>query len=456
MDFTWNPLIALWFACREGDKDDEDGKVFVVNLNDPVSWRRIASDQETQSIEKLFQEHDNDVPLYWEPTARSEASARILGQRSVFVIGRPLIPESAVVKEIRIHASDKEDIRKELHDIFDVSERSLFGDVHGFSIVNRAGSPLRATLDPVYFLMQGNGFYQQGDYSAAIESYDRCIELVPDAREPYLLRGNARSEIQDYEGALEDYDSAQNSKRRDLGWAPVSVEVHDPEMPTILFNRGNVKAALRDHQGAIADYDRALELDRNELLAESIFYNRANAKAVLHRFEEAIDDYDAAIRIADSRGRSTENAYFNKGNVLIHGGRFAEALQCYDKSPRISDAGAGNRANTELLLERLGNARLTCRVDEPAITGNSLVRISVIVVDGIMKTPNYSPLFQGRVGNTGNRGANGAGGGRGYSGGPGFYVKLSGSSNDPSAETKMAKADDIIGRYHNTLQILAK
>ena len=456
MDFTWNPLVALWFACVEGEKGDEDGKVFVINLNDPMRWRRVPSSDEAQSTEDIFLQHDDEVPLYWEPTARSEASARIIGQRSVFVIGRPLIPENAVVEKILINSSDKKEMRKELADIFDVSEGSLFRDVHGFSSVNRAVSPVRLMTDPDYYLMRGNSFYQQGDYSEAIDSYGRCIELAQDVREPYLLRGNARSEMQDYAGALEDYDLGQKCTRLYLNWPPNTQIVHDVEMPTILFNRGNVKAASGDYQGAIADYDRALELDLNEHLAESSFFNRANTKTALRRFEEAIEDYDQIIRMADSKGINAENAQFNKGNVLVLCGRFSEALQCYNRSSRISDAGAGNRANAALLLERIGNARFTCNVDESATLGESLARVLVTVIDSSMKSEHFSPLFQGNVGNVGNCGGNGVPGGKGFPGRMGFYVELSWSSNDSDLEAKMEKAEDIIGRYRSTLQVLAK
>ena len=457
MDFTWNPLVALWFACAAGEKDDEDGKVFVINLNDPMRWRSVLNGNEAQRVEHIFPQNDDDVPMYWEPIARSEASARIIGQRSVFVIGRPLIPKDAVVEEIQIDSSDKKEMRRELADIFDVSERSLFRDVYGFSSVNRAVSPVRLMTDPDYYLMRGNSFYQQGDYSEAIESYGRCIELAEDVREPYLLRGNARSEIQDYAGALEDYDSAQKCTRLYLNWSPNTQIVHDPERHTILFNRGNVKAASGDYQGAVADYDRALELDLNGFLAESILFNRANVRTVLRMFEEAIKDYDQAIRIADSQGINAENAYFNKGNVLVLCGRFSEALQCYDRSSQVPDSGAANnRAHVALLLERIGNARFTCQVDESATLGESLARVSVIVAADTMKSEQHSPAFKGNVGNAGNCGGNGVPGGKGFPGSMGFYVELSWRPDDPALETKMAKAEDIIGRYRNTLQVLAK
>lgn len=71
--------------------------------------------------------------------------------------------------------------------------------------------------DPIGHFKQGNRFYQQGDYSQAIEEYDRCIQSEPGAWEPYMARwdakadkarGDAKAEIQLCSDAQKDYDSA--------------------------------------------------------------------------------------------------------------------------------------------------------------------------------------------------------------------------------------------------------
>ena len=40
LDFTWNPLVALWFACSQSDAD---GKLFVLNTNDPIQVAKLQS-----------------------------------------------------------------------------------------------------------------------------------------------------------------------------------------------------------------------------------------------------------------------------------------------------------------------------------------------------------------------------------------------------------------------------
>lgn len=134
LDFTWNPLVALWFACK--DNEDCDGKVFGINLRDPLRFQQVPNEAEKQSIEAIFLPGDNaDKLLYWEPKLHGAAAPRILRQRSVFVIGRPLIPED-VLQHVEVRASDKTLIKKKLEDIFDISERTLFMDMPGFSVVN--------------------------------------------------------------------------------------------------------------------------------------------------------------------------------------------------------------------------------------------------------------------------------------------------------------------------------
>ena len=41
LDFSWSPLVALWFACID---PDNDGKLFMVNTNDAVSVIRLDND----------------------------------------------------------------------------------------------------------------------------------------------------------------------------------------------------------------------------------------------------------------------------------------------------------------------------------------------------------------------------------------------------------------------------
>ncbi|MDD9820074.1 MAG: FRG domain-containing protein [Nitrospira sp.] len=156
IDFTWNPLIALWFACAEHTEDStkKDGKVFVVKLGDTDRYtniyKRVSKEKETledqETIEKLFPPpyDGRSLRLYWEPKVRSEAGARILVQQSVFVLAHPHVlqeVEGEITEKISIDSSAKKAIRQELAAL-GITQLSLFRDIHGFSVVNDQDAPV--------------------------------------------------------------------------------------------------------------------------------------------------------------------------------------------------------------------------------------------------------------------------------------------------------------------------
>ena len=416
LDFTWNPLVALWFACK--DNDNCDGKVFVIDLRNPLRFQQVPNETEKQSVEAIFLPGgDADKQLYWEAKIHGEAASRILRQRSVFVIGRPLIPED-VVQHIEIRASDKAAIRKELEDIFDISERTLFMDIHGFSVANKAESPVRQIEDPHYYFFLGNQFYQQGDYLQAIAGYDKCINLDPQVSETYFFRGNAKAEMKNYEGAIQDYNLALRSENRPLLNLPSNIGLSfNPILSMIHFNCGNIKAELGDNEGALAAYDEALQ--PSPLSQHSAaFFNRANIKVILRRFESAIEDYNEAIRLDGT------NAYLNKGNTLVILGRFGEALQCYDEAIREGNDSVGIVGNRNAVVEILNiidgvEHEIQCQWTET--DSDELLVLHVLVTNDNLSDRMFA--FQGNTGNTGNFSYN-LPGGRGFGGKIGFAVMV--------------------------------
>ena len=419
LDFTWNPLVALWFACK--DNENCDGKVFVIDLRNPLRFQQVPNEIEKQSVEATFMPGgDAGKQLYWEANIHGEAASRILRQRSVFVIGRPLIPED-IVQYIEIEASDKIEIRKELENIFDISEQTLFMDIHGFSVVNKAESPVHQIEDPHYYFFLGNQFYQQGDYSQAIANYDKCINLESRVSETYFFRGNAKAEMENYEGAIQDYDLALRSEYRPLLNLPPNIRVtFNPILSMIHFNRGNIKAELGDNEGALAAYDEALQ-PGPQFQPRAAFFNRANTKVILRRFESAIEDYNEAIQLGGT------NAYLNKGNTLVILGCFGEALQCYDEAIRKGDSSPGvvsNRNAIAEILNMIDGAEHEIQCQWTETDPNELLILHVLVTSDDLPQRRFG--FRGNTGNTGNFGYS-MPGGQGFRGKTGFAVMVSGN-----------------------------
>ena len=101
LDFSWSPLVALWFACNDIDRD---GKLFMADTNDAANVLRLGNDMATEGLTTVLTDSVTPARVcYWEPPVAGEAAHRIIRQRSVFIIGRPLvIVDDNVIAELTI------------------------------------------------------------------------------------------------------------------------------------------------------------------------------------------------------------------------------------------------------------------------------------------------------------------------------------------------------------------
>ena len=423
LDFTWSPLVALWFASQDPECD---GQLFIVNTLSTLEMSLVSSNEKEQNVETIFSRAANTSPRlwYWEPMLSGDAMSRILRQRSVFIIGRPLIPtESGAIKKIQITTDDKASLLKDLEHL-DVSQESLFQDIYGFSEAESVKSPLRQIRDPNHYFLQGNLFYQKGDYPKAIEAYSKCIELEPSVCETYFLRGNAKAACGDHEKAIKDYDKAVFHKNRPfLSYPDITTLMFNPNLFMVYFNRGNAKSVRADYEGALQDYTEAIERDWMGKDRASMYFNRANAYADLHKFEEAVADYDKA------GNPESPHAHFNKGNVLVALGRFGEALQCYQEAElkgmdktKVDQ----NLYAVERIIHRTHGQEYRTDLEARGLGAQATI---LITIAGDHSDPEW-PLIVGNAGNTGNFGGQGQPGGKGFSGKSPLIVHLRGRNKE--------------------------
>ena len=423
LDFTRDPLVALWLACG---RNNCDGRVFILDLSDKFHFQQVSEEEETKSAEEIFaQTISQRKQLFCEAKFLGETVPQVLHQRCVSVIGRPLIPDE-VVSSIVIEASEKALIRQELLDLLDIDIPEPFADIRRFSAGNGAIFPLPQVDDPEFFHLQGNQCFQRGEFHNAISYYDKFIELAPDVSVAYSLRGIAKAETGEYSSAKEDFDLAiRNQGRPFVKWEGTSTpsSVKPYYIWPLYFNRGNVKAELNDLKGALEDYNEAVRLCQQAGVRDSeVYFNRGNVNALLHISEDGLDDYDNAILLGNT------NARYNKGNLLVTLGRFDEALQCYDESIEEGIDRSGlicNRNGVEAILNRIGGSGYV--VDSPQYQGSMrrmTVEVSLRASDNNLYTDFFN--FHGIVGNTGNAGEDGLPSGKGYKGRSGFVVLVKG------------------------------
>lgn len=149
IDFTFSPLVALWFACD--NREDTNGKVLVLE-NDSGRIEKIKTKVRLQQELDVFFDVDQAQWYLWSPTLDSRAvdTERMNIQQSVFLFGLPEVDTEMIDQEIIIHSSVKENIRTALEKM-GISEKTLFSDLLGFFERNTYAQPYDQTLAEPYY-----------------------------------------------------------------------------------------------------------------------------------------------------------------------------------------------------------------------------------------------------------------------------------------------------------------
>ena len=197
IDFTQNPLVALWFACQPSD-NNENGKIVAINTADADKYHIIGTGNIEKPIGGLM---DGKKLWKWQPKKQNN---RIVAQQSVFIFGTPEIVNDNITSSCVI--SNKK-IRADL-EIQGISAESLFCDFDGFAReISGHNSPYREWTAKDYFGF-GVHYQQLGEFKKAIDSYDQAIKINPKNAFAYNNRGINKAALGEYQDAIADYNEA--------------------------------------------------------------------------------------------------------------------------------------------------------------------------------------------------------------------------------------------------------
>ena len=94
----------------------------------------------------------------------------------------------------------------------------------------------------------------RGEFSAALNDYNKSLEMKADNPVAYMSRGKALYNLKSYELSVKDFDKA--------------VELN-PKDSVAYFNRGVSYEKLGDRQKAMGDYQKAVDLDPENAVAKT-------------------------------------------------------------------------------------------------------------------------------------------------------------------------------------------
>lgn len=165
-----------------------------------------------------------------------------------------------------------------------------------------------------YWVQQGHARGDLGDYSAAIECFDRAIVLEPTHHDAWFGRSNALATLGEFEEAVTSYRRAAELNPQDFQvwnnfgyvWhqkgdyeqAVVHYDralLYNPTCAPAMNNRGFALFHLGLYDTALAAYNETLALHPTYV---AVLHNRGNALRALGRYEEAIKDFDQALALS--------------------------------------------------------------------------------------------------------------------------------------------------------------
>lgn len=229
---------------------------------------------------------------------------------------------------------------------------------------------------------RGNAQKDAGEFAAALQSYERALELMPAYAHALCNRGVVLAALHRRDEALASYDLAlsldprdaithnnravllQELRRWDDALASYALATDcNPGLFNAWFNRGAVHKELGQHAAALASYDRAIVL--NPAFAPAHF-NRGVLLQQRLQLQGALQSYEQAIAL----DAELFQAHFKRGSILQELKEFGESLQSYDRAIAIHPAYPEAWLNRGVVLQELERAQQALASYDQAVALN--------------------------------------------------------------------------------------
>ena len=187
IDFTRQPLVALWFACY--GTDNSDGAVYVL----PQSLtKEFSSPRATAGNGAILHALFMDNTMWaWEPSVQGN---RIVAQSSVLVFGAPVLPSEGI-ERILVPSTVKGDILAQLEAVYGINEEVLLSDFPGYAVANATEKTFDVRDTTAYWLKAieratgneararahrdcGFAFRNIGNQELAEKHFDQAVQLM--------------------------------------------------------------------------------------------------------------------------------------------------------------------------------------------------------------------------------------------------------------------------------------
>ena len=162
------------------------------------------------------------------------------------------------------------------------------------------------TQAAVPFYHKGTSLLSQEKFQAAIEEYNKALELDPNFTMAYIFRANAKLKTKDWDSAIEDFNKALSLKPNDA---------------SCTINRGICRYENGDIKSAIEDFNTVIQVNPQNSIA---YEYRGQSFKKLKDYENAGKDFSKLIDdFKDPLG------YLLRGDIKIETKDYQGAMEDY-------------------------------------------------------------------------------------------------------------------------------
>ncbi|CAF1052073.1 unnamed protein product [Rotaria sordida] len=191
----------------------------------------------------------------------------------------------------------------------------------------------------------GKVYDNMGEYSKALSSYERALEIWkialppnhPDLAVAYLNIGNVYNNMGEYSKALSSYE-------RSLEIRKIALPPNHPDFAQSYNNIGSVYYNMGEYSKALSSYERSLEIKKIALppnhpdFAQS-YNNIGNVYYNMGEYSKALSSYERSLEIRKialpPNHPDFAQSYNNIGIVYYNMGEYSKALSSHERSLEI-------------------------------------------------------------------------------------------------------------------------
>jgi len=140
---------------------------------------------------------------------------------------------------------------------------------------------------------------KSGSVKAALQDFDKAIELNPEYADALERRAVIRRSLNDYAGAMQDAEKMTSI---------------NPKNKNAFYFIGQSKLFHQDYAGSIKAYTQALALDT--AFAQS-YYERGRCEKELNNYDAALKDFNHAISSSNKSDKFYHTFYLSRGELKI-------------------------------------------------------------------------------------------------------------------------------------------